>query len=60
MDEGEGFNPGSLPDPTIEENLMKENGRGVYITRHYCDNVEWNESGSRTTLTVVNNNKRKA
>lgn len=60
MDEGEGFNPDSLPDPTSEENLMKENGRGVYITRHYCDNVEWNESGSRTTLTVVNNNIRKA
>jgi len=60
MDEGEGYDPDSLPDPTLEENLMKEHGRGVYITRHYCDNVEWNESGSRTTLTVVNNNKRKA
>ncbi|MDR2728361.1 MAG: SpoIIE family protein phosphatase [Chitinispirillales bacterium] len=60
MDEGEGFNPNSLPNPTNEENLTKENGRGVYITRHYCDKVEWNESGSRTTLTVVNNNNRKA
>jgi len=60
MDEGEGFDPDALPDPTIEENIMKEHGRGVYITRHYCDKVEWNESGSRTTLTVVNNNKRKA
>ncbi|MCL2688240.1 MAG: SpoIIE family protein phosphatase [Chitinispirillia bacterium] len=60
LDEGEGYDPHSLPDPTAMENLMKENGRGVYISRHYCDKVEWNESGSRTTLTVVNNNKRKA
>jgi len=60
MDEGDGYDPDALPDPTLEENLMKEHGRGVYISRHYCDKVEWNESGSRTTLTVLNNNKRKA
>jgi len=60
LDEGDGFDPASLPDPTTDENLTKENGRGVYIARHYCDKVEWNESGSRVTLTIVNNNKRDA
>ncbi|MDR0306095.1 MAG: SpoIIE family protein phosphatase [Chitinispirillales bacterium] len=60
LDEGDGFDPYSIPDPTLEKNLMKENGRGVYITRYYCDKVEWNESGNRTTLVVVSNNNRKA
>ena len=29
-DRGAGFNPESLPDPTAEENLYKDNGRGTY------------------------------
>ena len=31
QDEGEGFTPDSVPDPTIPENIEEVNGRGVFI-----------------------------
>jgi len=38
-DEGEGFDPDSLQDPRDEENLLKENGRGVFLMRSLMDKV---------------------
>ncbi len=40
-DEGPGVNPASLPDPLSEENLMRENGRGVFLMRSLMDVVEF-------------------
>jgi anti-sigma regulatory factor (Ser/Thr protein kinase) len=51
MDEGEGFDPGKVPDPTLPENLVKDCGRGLYIVRHYADKVVFNEKGNRVTVT---------
>jgi anti-sigma regulatory factor (Ser/Thr protein kinase) len=31
MDEGDGFDPSKVPDPTLPENLVKDCGRGLYI-----------------------------
>ena len=51
MDEGPGFNPQSIPDPTLPENLAKDCGRGLYIVRHYVDKIEYNAQGNRVTIT---------
>ncbi len=36
-DEGPGFDPNSLPDPTAPENILLEKGRGLFIIRHLMD-----------------------
>ncbi len=53
-DEGEGFDPAVIPDPTEPENLLNESGRGVYLMRVYMDNVEYNltPSGMEIILTL--------
>ncbi|MCK4851643.1 MAG: ATP-binding protein [Candidatus Omnitrophica bacterium] len=50
-DEGEGFDPDSLPDPTLEENLLKESGRGIYLIRHLMDRVRYENGGRRVVMT---------
>ncbi len=39
-DEGKGFDTLALPDPLTEENLFKENGRGIFIVRSLMDKVD--------------------
>ncbi|MCS7188736.1 MAG: ATP-binding protein [Bacteroidia bacterium] len=45
QDEGEGFDPESLPDPTIESNLLRESGRGIFLMRNIADSVEFLDKG---------------
>ena len=40
-DQGAGFDPVSVPDPTAAENLMKTSGRGNFLMRSFMDEVEW-------------------
>jgi len=49
-DEGPGFNPADLPDPTDPENIIKPSGRGVMLIRTFMDNVEFNETGNEITM----------
>ncbi len=44
-DQGDGFDYDALPDPTAPENIMKENGRGVYLMRNLADEVVYEELG---------------
>jgi len=39
-DEGDGFDPQSIPDPLAEENLLKSSGRGILLMRTFMDDVE--------------------
>ena len=39
-DEGEGFDPQTIPDPLAEENLLKSSGRGILLMRSFMDDVE--------------------
>ncbi len=41
-DEGKGFDPSKLPDPTEPENLLKDSGRGVFLMKVYMDDVKYN------------------
>jgi len=54
-DEGPGFNPESLPDPTDPANLEKVTGRGVLLMRTFMDNVQYNSSGNEVSLTKYRN-----
>jgi sigma-B regulation protein RsbU (phosphoserine phosphatase) len=51
MDEGPGFDPATIPDPTLPENLEKDRGRGLFIVRNYVDKMEFNEKGNGVTIT---------
>jgi serine/threonine-protein kinase RsbW len=53
-DEGKGFDPEKVPDPTEPENLMKDSGRGLYLMRVYMDDLKYNftPTGMETILTV--------
>ena len=53
-DEGEGFDPDSLPDPTIDENLEKPTGRGVMLMRAYMDEVQFSKKGNQVRMVKHN------
>jgi CheY-like chemotaxis protein/anti-sigma regulatory factor (Ser/Thr protein kinase) len=50
-DEGTGFDPSSLPDPTDPVNLEKASGRGLLLMRTFMDEVHYNERGNAVILT---------
>jgi CheY-like chemotaxis protein/anti-sigma regulatory factor (Ser/Thr protein kinase) len=58
-DEGSGFNPDDLPDPTDPANLEKACGRGVLLMRSFMDEVSYNDAGNCVTL-VKRTNKDEA
>lgn len=45
-DQGPGFDPDDLPDPTAIENLERPCGRGVMLMRHYMSDVEYYPPGN--------------
>ncbi len=49
-DEGPGFVPEDVPDPTAEENLERPCGRGIMLMRSFMSRVEYNERGNRVIL----------
>lgn len=50
-DEGPGFNPTTLPDPTDPANLDCPHGRGVLLMRTFMDEVRYNEVGNEVIMT---------
>ena len=49
-DEGKGFNPNDVPDPTAPENLLKLGGRGVFLMRQLADRVNFLNNGSTVEI----------
>lgn len=49
-DEGNGFEPESVPDPRSEENLYKISGRGMLLMRSYMDIIEYNKKGNSVRM----------
>jgi serine/threonine-protein kinase RsbW len=45
-DEGSGFDPAAVPEPTRPEQLDEARGRGLYLIRKLVDSVEFNERGN--------------
>jgi serine/threonine-protein kinase RsbW len=49
-DEGSGFNPHLVPDPTLAENLDRPSGRGLFSMRSYTTWMNHSGGGRRVTL----------
>jgi len=60
-DEGPGFDPGDVPDPTDPQNLERPCGRGLMLMRHYMTDVAYNARGNGVSMSRVfrNTNGRK-
>jgi serine/threonine-protein kinase RsbW len=53
-DQGPGFNPDDVPDPTKDENLLKTSGRGIFFMRNFMDEVDWSAGPTGgTTVRMV-------
>lgn len=50
-DEGPGFRPDDVPDPTDDRFLERAHGRGIMLMRMFMDQVEFNEIGNQVVLT---------
>lgn len=46
-DQGNGFDPAGLPDPTRRENLFKTGGRGVFIIQKLMDEIKYKGRGNK-------------
>jgi serine/threonine-protein kinase RsbW len=51
-DEGEGFDPATVPEPIRPEQLDEANGRGLYLIRKLVDAVEFNARGNSICMTL--------
>ena len=51
QDEGEGFRPQDVPDPTTPENLEILSGRGVFLMSHLADSIKFSKKGNIVTMT---------
>ena len=51
-DQGTGFDPAAVPDPTRPENLCKSGGRGLFLMRQLLDEVSFNAQGNQVTLVL--------
>jgi serine/threonine-protein kinase RsbW len=49
-DEGEGFDPKAVPDPTLPENLESEHGRGILLMKTVMDEVYYEKGGTEIHL----------
>jgi serine/threonine-protein kinase RsbW len=49
-DHGHGFDPDHLANPLADENLMKENGRGIFLIRSLVDEVDFRLSKGGTAV----------
>ncbi|HVL13601.1 MAG TPA: ATP-binding protein [Gemmata sp.] len=54
-DEGDGFNPDDVPDPTAIENIERPCGRGLLLMRGFMTEVEYHGKGNSVTMAKVRN-----
>ncbi len=51
-DEGGGFDPQALPDPTLPEHRHRGSGRGIFLIRSLMDAVEFHDRGNAITMVL--------
>jgi len=49
-DEGTGFVPDNVPDPTSPENIENLHGRGVFLMKNLCDQISFNDLGNEVRM----------
>jgi serine/threonine-protein kinase RsbW len=52
-DEGPGFDPADVPDPTAVENLERPCGRGLMLMKHYMSEVAFSPRGNTVRMCKV-------
>lgn len=52
-DDGKGFDPAAVPDPTLDENIQNPSGRGIMLMRAYMTHVEYNDKGNEVHMVKV-------
>jgi serine/threonine-protein kinase RsbW len=52
-DEGEGFDPADIPDPTDPENLLRPSGRGIFYMRQFMNSVDFSSTAAGGTAVVM-------
>ena len=55
VDEGEGFDPRTVPDPRYGDNLYRPGGRGLFLMHAYMDEVEFNKRGNGVRMVRYRN-----
>ncbi len=50
MDEGQGFDLNTIPDPTKPENIEKTHGRGVFLMNHLADEIQFLDGGNKVSM----------
>jgi serine/threonine-protein kinase RsbW len=58
-DEGPGFDPCAVPDPTAVENLERPCGRGLMLMRHYMSQITFSPRGNSVSMSKVSRNGKK-
>jgi serine/threonine-protein kinase RsbW len=53
-DEGTGFKPEEVPDPTSPENIEEISGRGIFLMSKLADEIEFNRKGNNVILKFKN------
>lgn len=49
-DEGDGFDPSSVQNPLLPENLLKPTGRGIFYMKNFMDDVRYEFKQSHGTV----------
>lgn len=49
-DDGRGFDPASVPDPTCDDTLESLSGRGLLLMRAYMSSVVYNKRGNQVAM----------
>lgn len=49
-DEGDGFDPTALPDPTAPENIDKPGGRGVFLMQNLAEELRFSNNGREVSM----------
>ena len=50
VDEGPGFDPEDVPDPTAPEHLERPCGRGLLLMRHYMTEIHYLNNGNTVVM----------
>lgn len=59
VDQGDGFDPREVPDPTLPDNLHRAGGRGLFLIRKLMDEVQYNERGNAVRLVLLREPSRR-
>jgi len=51
-DQGDGFDPSVVPDPTEPNRLERDDGRGLFLIRNLVDEVRFNERGNTICMVL--------